>query len=200
MNTRLNRNELIPFLPTGRGGFRSTACDAGTIFQPTAIEVRPSILVPVEFDDRSRRIVSAALRLSRRMKFRLVLLHVCERMDYVPAHMLPKANDEWDEALKANARARLESLAAELGAAANVEFLTVVAPTGFLEDRILEVADEINAGLLLISTHGPTGLDHFFNGSKAERILRGARCPVYILPQSFLTTCAEPEAFRERVA
>ncbi len=94
---------------------------------------------------------------------------------------------------------RLESLAAELGAAANVEFLTIVAPTGYLEERILEVADEIGAGLILISTHGHRGIDHFFNGSKAERILRGARCPVYILPHPF-ATCAEPDGFRERVA
>lgn len=198
MNTRLNRNELIPFLPVARGGFRPAASD--TVFQPAAIESRPSILVPVEFDERSRQIVGAALRLSAKMKFRLVLLHVCERLDYVPAHMSPEAEDAWDETLKANARARLESLAAELGAAANVEFLTIVAPTGYLEERILEVADEIGAGLILISTHGHTGLDHFFNGSKAERILRGARCPVYILPQSFLAACAEPDAFRERVA
>lgn len=46
---------------------------------------------------------------------------------------------------------------------------------------IAEVADEIGAGLIVMATHGLTGLDHALIGSVTERTLRHAPCPVLAL-------------------
>jgi universal stress protein A len=47
--------------------------------------------------------------------------------------------------------------------------------------RILEVAAEERVDLLVIATHGRTGLKHFFLGSVVERVIRQAHCPVLVI-------------------
>jgi nucleotide-binding universal stress UspA family protein len=49
---------------------------------------------------------------------------------------------------------------------------------GFAADRIAELAREVGADLIVMGTHGRTGLPHFLLGSVAERTLRTAPCSV----------------------
>jgi nucleotide-binding universal stress UspA family protein len=44
--------------------------------------------------------------------------------------------------------------------------------------RIVEVAQEVQAGLIVMGTHGRTGLSRLLQGSVAEQVLRRATCPV----------------------
>jgi nucleotide-binding universal stress UspA family protein len=48
-------------------------------------------------------------------------------------------------------------------------------------NQIAKFAKKIDAGLVVISSHGRTGLAHFFLGSVAERVTRFAPCPVLVL-------------------
>jgi nucleotide-binding universal stress UspA family protein len=48
-------------------------------------------------------------------------------------------------------------------------------------DRIVEMAKSENADLIVIATHGYTGLKHFYMGSTAERVVRHAPCPVLVV-------------------
>ncbi len=50
--------------------------------------------------------------------------------------------------------------------------------TGTPFDEIIRKASEFEASLVVIGTHGRTGLDHIIFGSTAERVVRGATCPV----------------------
>jgi len=52
----------------------------------------------------------------------------------------------------------------------------IVHGTPFLE--ILRTAKEKNAELIVVGTHGRTGLDHVLFGSTAEKVVRRAPCPV----------------------
>ena len=45
-------------------------------------------------------------------------------------------------------------------------------------DEILRVADEISSDLIVVGTHGRTGVAHLLMGSVAEQIVRRAKCPV----------------------
>jgi nucleotide-binding universal stress UspA family protein len=47
--------------------------------------------------------------------------------------------------------------------------------------EILRLAEEEKADLLVIATHGRTGLKHFFLGSVVERVIRHAPCPVMVI-------------------
>lgn len=49
-------------------------------------------------------------------------------------------------------------------------------------DEILATADEWDCDLIILGTHGRTGLDHFIAGSVAEKVVRKAKCPVLIIP------------------
>jgi nucleotide-binding universal stress UspA family protein len=47
--------------------------------------------------------------------------------------------------------------------------------------EILRLAEQEKADLLVIATHGRTGLKHFFLGSVVERVIRHAPCPVLVV-------------------
>ena len=53
---------------------------------------------------------------------------------------------------------------------------------GHPKDEILLTADEWNADIIILGTHGRTGFDHFLSGSVAEKVVRRAKCPVLIIP------------------
>jgi nucleotide-binding universal stress UspA family protein len=47
--------------------------------------------------------------------------------------------------------------------------------------NIIEVARSLPADLIVISTHGRTGLNHVFLGSVVERVVQRAPCPVFVV-------------------
>ncbi|MXV15132.1 universal stress protein [Hufsiella ginkgonis] len=49
-------------------------------------------------------------------------------------------------------------------------------------DEILATAEEWRADLIILGTHGRTGLDHFITGSVAEGVCRKAKCAVLVVP------------------
>jgi universal stress protein A len=49
---------------------------------------------------------------------------------------------------------------------------------GIPYEEILRKAGETGASLIVLGTHGRTGIDHLIFGSTAERVVRGAACPV----------------------
>jgi universal stress protein A len=53
--------------------------------------------------------------------------------------------------------------------------------TGFPSQEITQIAKNISADIVVISTHGHTGLKHVFLGSVAERVVRHAPCPVLVV-------------------
>jgi len=50
--------------------------------------------------------------------------------------------------------------------------------TGIPYEEIIRKADECSASLIVLGTHGRTGLDHIIFGSTAERVVRSSSCPV----------------------
>lgn len=81
------------------------------------------------------------------------------------------------QARVADAERRLAEQARQGGAVAVKTRLVV----GSLPDAILEQLGPLGIDLLVVGTHGRRGLAHFFLGSAAERLLRGASCPVVVV-------------------
>ena len=79
-----------------------------------------------------------------------------------------------------NARAELEKLAA-----AHLEGHSIVYKvetlSGEPSDGILKQAEEMDADLIVLATHGRTGVSHLLIGSVAERVIRGSRRPVLVV-------------------
>ena len=134
------------------------------------------ILVPVDFSQDSEEAVGSAIGLAQQFQARLTLLHaiyVPEAAEVNLAAYLDKIQSESDQ-LMAACRKRVE----DAGVAA--DSLVV---RGVPSHRITETAQERQADLIVMGTHGRTGLRHMLIGSVAERVVRHASCPVMVVPR-----------------
>lgn len=55
-------------------------------------------------------------------------------------------------------------------------------PDGDIQDEIFRTAEKWNADILIVSTHGRTGLGHLLLGSIAESLIRNSKIPVLVVP------------------
>jgi|DewCreStandDraft_1066081.scaffolds.fasta_scaffold00348_11 universal stress protein A len=137
------------------------------------------VLVPVDFSKDSLRAAEYAKNFAAPFGAQLVLLHVIEPIYYAsPADMYaasPNLALLIEEQRKA-AQAQLEQLAQKLsGQGAKVQTLL---KSGSPAQVIADTAKRIKADLIVMATHGRTGLAHVLLGSVAERVVRLATCPV----------------------
>jgi len=142
--------------------------------------------VPVDFSKNSRAALDYARELAMQHEATLILLHVVEPMIYSAEVGYPSLGALPLQAglpMQANyeraGRARLakwSQQAARKGV--KVQTALRIGPPYF---EIARGAAELGVDLIVISTHGHTGLKHVFLGSTAERVVRHATCPVLTL-------------------
>jgi nucleotide-binding universal stress UspA family protein len=82
------------------------------------------------------------------------------------------------ETLEADARAYLHKIAADLTAHGIEVVAEVCLASGAIADTIIDFAAGSGMDLIAMSTHGRTGPARWFLGSVADRVVRGAKCPV----------------------
>lgn len=133
------------------------------------------ILLPVDFSDRSRYAMRYAMRFAEQFNAKLVLLHVVE-MTYVGAEPGFVNLVELEQELIESRRTQLDEMV-EKDVRGKVPAEAIVKP-GRAFQVINETAEDVGADLIVISTHGYTGLKHVLMGSTAERVVRHASCPV----------------------
>jgi universal stress protein A len=162
---------------------RESQSRAHAIDQPV-VEVIPDrlhirrILVPTDFSESAKRALRYAQRFAEQFQAEVILVHVIEPIVYPPE--LGYASFEvpmvTEQALRQSATKELEALQRKLGGRQlSVRFSV---RTGRPFNEIAEAARELGADLIIISTHGFTGLKHALLGSTAERVVRHAPCPV----------------------
>jgi universal stress protein A len=142
-----------------------------------------TILAPVDFSDTSDSAFRMALFLARQGGARLVVLHVIdETMDfsgfYVPHPSLDRMDQEF---VKGATRMMTDFCRRELGGYVNVATSIV---HGVPYKEILRAAEESAASLIVLGTHGRSGIERVAFGSTAERVVRRALCPVLTVPLS----------------
>lgn len=135
------------------------------------------ILVPIDFSHTSVRALRVAVPLARDHRARLFLLSVVEPAVFT-AGMESVAMAVPDSAIAKEARDNLLRIAKRL-IPAEVR-VTVVVDRGRAFDVVTRVAKKQKIGLIVLTTHGRTGLGRFLLGSTAEQIVRHARCPVFV--------------------
>lgn len=135
------------------------------------------ILVPVDFSDFSAQALSYALSFAEQFDARLILLHVVEPAVYPENSMLvPPALDQLNQEFVRIAEKSLSEL--NRGKVNNRVASEVHVRTGRAHVEIAEAARELDVDLIVLATHGYTGLKHVLLGSTAERVVRHAPCPV----------------------
>jgi len=145
------------------------------------------ILCPVDFSDFSRHALDSAVRLARGNGRRIVALHVFAKwpaVDVVPSladNTPPKGplEDENREALLSHLRQFVKPYAKE---PMTIDPLVVDAPE--VPREIVAQAEATHAELIVIGSHGRSGVRRLLLGSIAEQVLRMARCPVMVVPRN----------------
>lgn len=148
------------------------------------------ILVPVDFSANSRKAVDYATAFAKQFGASLTFLHVIQ-VNYAYGEFGAIDFSSLEREMRSGAEKELAGL---LGAAtaAGLQAHTVVRE-GSPPKIIAEVAKEVRSDLLVISTHGYTGLKHVLMGSIAEHVVRYAPCPVLVVrlqEQDFIQSTA----------
>ena len=140
-----------------------------------------NILVPTDFSKASALALGAAAILARQNGAKVTIAHVWEPRGVLlggPAgtdvgHAMPAE-------LESEIHARLEEIATtQFSEVSSVKTALVLAPSA---DRgIVDYAKKENVDMIVLSTHGRSGIGRIFIGSVAERVVRHAPCPVLTL-------------------
>lgn len=134
------------------------------------------ILVPIDFSNLSKDALPYAALLAKQFGAELILLHV---VPWFPIDQLLGAemiSQTMVPAIK-QAETNLEHMAAEVSKSTDVKTSAAVRE-GTPHETICKVAKSQSADLIVLTTHGYTGLKHVWLGSTAERVVRHASCPV----------------------
>lgn len=133
------------------------------------------ILVPIDFSDDSRKALRYALTFAKDFGAKISLVYVFQPYVY-PLEMAPEPLMPPNAVFIKDSKARLEKLAQKEISLPLRDKIYVKTGKPFRE--IVDLAKKIRADLIVISTHGYTGLKRVILGSTAESIIRYATCPV----------------------
>jgi nucleotide-binding universal stress UspA family protein len=131
-----------------------------------------TILHPTDFSDNSRAAFQLACALARDYGARLLVAHVARRPVITPLEgPVPPQPETYQEELTALLKG-LQAAAPEVRM--EPRLMLSEDPAG----EILRLAAEVGCDLIVLGTHGRTGLGRVLLGSVAEQVLRRAPCPV----------------------
>src|SRR4051812_14039604 len=131
------------------------------------------ILVPVDFSEYTNQVVRYAAELSRRYEAPLVLLHAWEPVNYLPPEGYITFTQEQLDRMLAELKVELDKVAAtaKQAGAAGVDAVVV---QGYPYTEIVRQVGQRQCDLIVMGTHGRTGLKHLLIGSVAENTVRNA--------------------------
>jgi len=135
------------------------------------------ILVPQDFSEYSLHALKYAVTFAGLFNSELIVLHVVEPIVYPADFSFGQVSiPAMEEEIRKHSEEQLNELVTkEISADIKTNTLIRVGKP-FIE--IVDVAKSENADLIVISSHGRTGMDHVLFGSTADKVVRKAPCPV----------------------
>lgn len=135
------------------------------------------ILFPIDFSEGSKNALEYAVSLSKEYNAKLYLLHVVHDISMTAGWQVPHIRiDELYRDMEEGARKEMEKFCRdELSGCENIEQIVV---RGIPDEEILKMARDKKIDVIVIGTHGRTGIDRLLFGSTAEKVVRKAPCPV----------------------
>jgi nucleotide-binding universal stress UspA family protein len=139
------------------------------------------IMCPVDFSVPSRRALDTAIAMAKAFNCQLTLLHVYPPPGYVLPEGFVPAGPEVLLQVEEQTRKALQAWADE-AQAAGAHHVDIATAAGFAAGEIGRHIGALKADLVVMGTHGRTGLAHVVLGSTAERVLRHSHVPVLTVP------------------
>lgn len=134
------------------------------------------ILVPTDFSPAADAAVETALELAGKFKATVVLMHACGAPSYAYVNMASRLTADYGSALEQVAREALNRAVAD-----HSESGVPIAPalySGVPWEQILLAVQQHEISLVVMGTHGRSGLTQAFLGSVAEKVVRLSPVPV----------------------
>lgn len=151
------------------------------------------ILVPVDFSECSRVALEDAAALAERVGASIDVLHVWDTPRYVGPEFLIREPGETGNPLEEAALNQAETEMDEfLAGFPRRERLRIRFESGKAYETIVKLATDEHYDVIVMGTHGRSGLTHLFTGSVAEKVVRTAPCPVM--------TIRRPDTTREEAS
>jgi nucleotide-binding universal stress UspA family protein len=136
-----------------------------------------TILFATDFSEGSDFAFQSALSLARKFDSKLLIVHVINEPVDLRGFYVPHISfDKLEEEIEQGAEKLMEKFCRTQITDFN-NYETFVLP-GIPYDEIIKKAVEFNADLIVLGTHGRTGLDHVLFGSTAEKVVRKSPVPV----------------------
>jgi nucleotide-binding universal stress UspA family protein len=154
------------------------------------------VLVPIDFSATADQALAYAIALAQQLQARLTLLHV---LDITPVTM-----DEMTSGVVTTYLDDLETDAQHLLQASRERVQRVglqaesLLVQGTPTQTIVDTASEQGVDLIIMGTHGRTGLAHVFLGSVAEHVVRQGPCPVLVVRRAPETSAPAQEPLPEQ--
>ncbi|HVN97811.1 MAG TPA: universal stress protein [Syntrophorhabdaceae bacterium] len=141
------------------------------------------ILVPTDFSAYSDKALEQAIDLSKQYKSTIYLIHVVDiirqcSMDYC---MDPRTLEILEKDSMAMAERMLKEQVDRIPESKSVDIKRDIRKGGPPSEEILRIQAANQIDLIVIASHGKTGLLHHLIGSVAEKVTRGAKCPVLLV-------------------
>lgn len=144
------------------------------------------IVCALDLAEHSKEVASYATMLAQLSGGSVVALYVAPTMtQYTGFHVPPNSIDTFVSEIVDGAKVTMEQFVKENFAGVNVTFDVVI---GYAAEEILACAERENADLIVMDTHGRTGIDRMLFGSVAEKVVKNSSIPVLTIRP---TTAAE---------
>lgn len=138
------------------------------------------ILLAVDDSDCSAVAAKAGFELARKLNAHIALIYTIELSVPVVDPYAPVMPDmDYYEIQSETAHKTLENFAQTYGQGMAI---TLFHPKGAPKEEILTTAKEWGANIIVMGTHGRTGLGHLLLGSISEYIVRHSKIPVLVVP------------------
>ena len=138
------------------------------------------ILVATDFSESANAAVKYAIKLAKETQASLTLLHSYQTLPYTESVGLVSFEPRLHESLRSSAKAALLEAQGE-ATGSGLSQVEIAVEQGAPFDAITHFAKEGHYDLIVVGTHGRTGIRHALLGSVAERVVRHAHCPVLVV-------------------
>lgn len=143
------------------------------------------ILAPTDLSELSLVGLRAALELAKESDCKVIVYHVLCLDEFVRFQLLHVKQALLEKLLKKHRLLLATFIEEHCGDLLPLEGLEMVVEVGNPDENIVEKVAQENVDLIVISTHGRTGLSHMLTGSVTENVVRKSSCPVLsIRPQT----------------
>lgn len=136
------------------------------------VEQANVIVVAVDFEKASLKALDFAKELAKGIGAEVVIAHVYQVPMFTYPGLEPALLPTFNAEISTAAKRAIEELAASHGG------LRAVLREGDPANELLAVANELKAKMVVMGTHGRSGIAHLFLGSVAEKVMRHSTIPV----------------------